>query len=235
MACSTTPSRSSPTTRPPASSRCPRPWTPALSSSTKTTPRCSTTRRTPTTSATSTITPPAPDETYVEVLALTNLPYFIDHELGLEFAGKELGVKTKFVGPVDYDMTAMVNTLEQTIAEKPAGILVVGFDPALKPSIDKAADAGIPIVTLDAEVYGSKRLTFLGTGNVNAGKVGRQDAGRPDRRQGQGRADHQGRPEQPGRAHRRATRTSLRRRTTPTSRWSRSSTTRATRPRLRTV
>jgi ribose transport system substrate-binding protein len=118
------------------------------------------------------ITGPAPDETYVEVLALINLPYFIDHKLGLDFAGKELGVKTKFIGPVDYDMTAMVNALEQTIAEKPAGILVVGFDPALKPSIDKAIDAGIPVVTLDAEVYGSKRLTFLGTGNVNAGKVG---------------------------------------------------------------
>jgi len=69
-------------------------------------------------------------------------------------------------------MTAMVNTLEQTIAENPAGILVVGFDPALKPSIDKAVEAGIPVVTLDAEVYGSKRNTFLGTGNFNAGKVG---------------------------------------------------------------
>ncbi len=118
------------------------------------------------------VTPADPNETYVEVLALTNLPYFIDHRLGLEFAGKELGVKTKFVGPAEYDMTAMINTLEQTIAEKPAGILVVGFDPALKPSIDKAADAGIPVVTLDAEVYGSKRLTFLGTGNKNAGHVG---------------------------------------------------------------
>ena len=120
------------------------------------------------------VTGPAADETYVEVLALTNLPYFIDHRLGLEFAGEELGVQTKFVGPVDYDMTAMVNTLDQVIAEKPAGILVVGFDPALKPSIDAAVDAGIPVVTLDAEVYGSKRLTFLGTGNYNAGKVGGQ-------------------------------------------------------------
>ena len=117
-------------------------------------------------------TGPEPDETYVEVLALINLPYFIDHRLGLEFAGEELGVKTKFVGPVEYDMTAMVNTLEQVIAEKPAGILVVGFDPVLKPAIDKAVDAGIPVVTLDAEVYDSKRLTFLGTGNYNAGKVG---------------------------------------------------------------
>ncbi len=118
------------------------------------------------------VTPAEADETYVEVLALVNLPYFIDHRLGLEFAGEELGVKTKFVGPVDYDMTAMINTLEQTIAENPAGILVVGFDPALKPSIDKAIDAGIPVVTLDAEVYDSKRYTFLGTGNYNAGRAG---------------------------------------------------------------
>jgi ribose transport system substrate-binding protein len=118
------------------------------------------------------VTPAQPGETYVEVLALVNLPYFIDHRLGLEFAGEELGVQTKFVGPVDYDMTAMINTFDQVIAEKPAGILVVGFDPALKPSIDKAIEAGIPVVTLDAEVYGSKRYTFLGTGNYNAGREG---------------------------------------------------------------
>jgi len=118
------------------------------------------------------VTGPAEGETYVEVLALINLPYFIDHRLGLEFAGEELGVETKFVGPVDYDMTAMVNTMEQVIAEKPAGMLIVGFDPALEPAINKAAAAGIPIVTLDAEVYGSDRLTFLGTGNYNAGRVG---------------------------------------------------------------
>jgi ribose transport system substrate-binding protein len=113
-------------------------------------------------------------ETYVEVLALINLPYFIDHRLGLEFAGEELGVETKFVGPVDYDMTAMINTFEQIIAEEPAGILVVGFDPALKPSIDSAIEAGIPVVTLDAEVYGTQRYTFLGTGNYNAGRQGAQ-------------------------------------------------------------
>ncbi len=120
------------------------------------------------------VTGPEEGETYVEVLALINLPYFIDHRLGLEFAGEELGVKTKFVGPVDYDMTAMINTFEQIIAEEPAGILVVGFDPALKPSIDAAIEAGIPVVTLDAEVYGSKRHIFLGTGNYNAGRQGAQ-------------------------------------------------------------
>jgi ribose transport system substrate-binding protein len=118
------------------------------------------------------LTGPEPGETYVEVLALTTLPYFIDHRLGLEFAGEELGVETKFVGPVEYDMTAMINTMEQIVAEEPAGMLIIGFDPALKPAIDNAIAAGIPVVTLDAEVYGSDRLTFLGTGNYNAGRVG---------------------------------------------------------------
>ena len=101
-----------------------------------------------------------------------NLPYFIDHRVGLEFAGKVLNATTKFVGPVEYDMTAMVNTMEQTMAENPDGMNVVGFDPALKPAIDKIVDGGTPLVTLDAEVYGSKRMTFLGTGNYNAGRVG---------------------------------------------------------------
>jgi ribose transport system substrate-binding protein len=114
----------------------------------------------------------AANKLYFEVNALTNLPYFIDHRVGLEFAGKVLGAPVKYVGPVEYDMTAMVNAMEQAIAEEPDGINIVGFDPALKPAIDKAIDAGIPVVTLDAEVYGSKRHTFLGTGNYNAGRVG---------------------------------------------------------------
>jgi ribose transport system substrate-binding protein len=116
--------------------------------------------------------PAAGDKLYVEALALLNLPYFIDHRVGLEFAGKVLDAKTKFVGPVEYDMTAMVNTMEQAMAENPSGMNVIGFDAALKPAIDKIVDGGTPLVTLDAEVYGSKRNTFLGTGNYNAGRVG---------------------------------------------------------------
>ena len=112
------------------------------------------------------------DQSYYEVNALTNLPYFIDHQVGLYFAGEALGVETSHVGPVEYDMTAMVNTMEQTMATDPHGINIVGFDPALEPSINAAVAQGIPVVTLDAEVYGSDRLTFLGTGNYNAGRVG---------------------------------------------------------------
>jgi ribose transport system substrate-binding protein len=112
------------------------------------------------------------NELYVEVCALTQLPYFIDHRLGMEAAGREMGVRAEFVGPADYDMTAMISTLEQTLARKPAGILVVGFDAALKPAIDHAVEAGVPVITLDSDVPGSKRLCFIGTGNYQAGVAG---------------------------------------------------------------
>jgi ribose transport system substrate-binding protein len=111
-------------------------------------------------------------ELYVEVCALTQLPYFIDHRLGMEAAGRELGVRAEFVGPADYDMTAMIATLEQTLARRPAGILVVGFDAALKPAIDRAVGVGVPVITLDSDVPGSKRLCFIGTGNYAAGVAG---------------------------------------------------------------
>jgi ribose transport system substrate-binding protein len=114
----------------------------------------------------------ASDELYVEVCALVQLPYFIDHRLGMEAAGRELGVRAEFVGPADYDMAAMIATLEQTLARKPAGLLVVGFDAALKPAIDRAVAAGVPVVTLDSDVPGSKRLCFIGTGNYAAGVAG---------------------------------------------------------------
>lgn len=112
---------------------------------------------------------------YVEVLALTSLPYFIDHKVGMEQAAKYLGVSTKFLGPSELDLDQMVTTLEQAITQEVSGLVVVGFDPLLAPSINKAIDAGIPAVTVDADVPDSNRLCFLGTGNEQAGELGAQE------------------------------------------------------------
>ena len=69
-------------------------------------------------------------------------------------------------------MSAMVTAFEQTIARKPAGIIVVGFESSLNAIVDKAEDAGIPVVTVDADLPGSKRIAFVGTGNFQAGYEG---------------------------------------------------------------
>ena len=113
------------------------------------------------------------DQLYVEVSALGNLDYFYDHKLGMRLAGEVLGVKTEYVGPAEYDMTAMITAFEQTLAKKNlTGVVVVGFEPALVPIINKAVDNGIPVVTVDADLPQSKRVAFVGTGNYQAGYQG---------------------------------------------------------------
>lgn len=114
----------------------------------------------------------AADQLYIEVSALGGIDYFYDHKMGMELAGKSLGVKTEYMGPSDYDMAAMVTVFEQAIARRPNGIVVVGFEPSLNAIVDKAAAAGIPVVTVDADLPGSKRLAFVGTGNYQAGVEG---------------------------------------------------------------
>lgn len=117
-------------------------------------------------------TPSTMDQLYIEVSALGNLDYFYDHKLGMEMVGKELGVRTEYVGPAEYDINAMVAAFEQAIAKKPNGLVIVGFEPSLNSIVDKAVEMGIPVVTVDADLPGSKRLAFVGTGNFGAGQVG---------------------------------------------------------------
>lgn len=111
------------------------------------------------------------DQLYIEVSAIGSIDYFYDHKLGMEMAGKALGVKTEYVGPADRDMGAMADAFEQAIVKKPNGIVVVGFEPSLVPIVNKAVEAGIPVVTVDADLPGSKRIAFVGTGNVEAGRI----------------------------------------------------------------
>jgi len=113
------------------------------------------------------------DELYVEVSALGNLDYFYDHKLGMKLAGELLGVRTEYVGPADYDIRAMITAFEQTLAKKGLkGVVVVGFEEALIPIINKAVGLGIPVVTVDADLAASKRVAFVGTGNFQAGYEG---------------------------------------------------------------
>ena len=113
------------------------------------------------------------DQVYVEVSALGNLDYFYDHKLGMKLAGQALGVQTEYVGPSEYDIPAMITAFEQAMAKKGIkGIVVVGFEDALVPIVNKAIARGIPVVTVDADLPTSKRVAFVGTGNYKAGFEG---------------------------------------------------------------
>jgi ribose transport system substrate-binding protein len=105
------------------------------------------------------------NEEYVWISANSNLPLFVAHDHpALEQAGRELGVKVTIAGPNTIDIPGLVATFEQTVARRPAGIMVVGWDPsALVPAINAAVDSGVPVVCVDADVPASKRLSFIGT------------------------------------------------------------------------
>jgi len=106
-----------------------------------------------------------PNEEYVWLSAAANLPLFTRHDLpALHLAAAELGVKASVAGPNSVDIPGLVAAVEQTTARKPAGMMVVGWDPsALVPSIDAAVAAGIPVVCVDADVSASRRIAFIGT------------------------------------------------------------------------
>lgn len=105
------------------------------------------------------------DEEYVWVSAMAKLPLFVAHDhAALFLVGKELGVRVTIAGPDTVDIPGLVAAVEYTAARRPTGIMVVGWDPsALIPAINHAVDSGIPVVCVDADVPGSKRLSFIGT------------------------------------------------------------------------
>src|SRR5262245_45503402 len=105
------------------------------------------------------------NEEYVWLSANANLPLFTKHDHpALQLAADELGVKAVIAGPNSVDIPSLVAAVEQTAARKPAGMMVVGWDPsALVPPINAAIAAGIPVVCVDADVPASRRLSFIGT------------------------------------------------------------------------
>jgi ABC-type sugar transport system substrate-binding protein len=105
------------------------------------------------------------DEEYVWLSANSNLPLFTAHDHpALRLVGQELGVKVQVAGPNSIDIPSLVAAIEQTAARRPAGLMIVGWDPsALVPPINKAVESGIPVVCVDADVPVSKRLAFIGT------------------------------------------------------------------------
>ena len=108
-------------------------------------------------------------------LVTTNaaLPYWQTAATGFNHAAAEYKVTAKVVGPDGYDAQAELAELQKVVAAKPAGILISVADAGvLQPEIDAAISAGIPVITVDSDAAGSRRLFFIGTNNQQAGVLG---------------------------------------------------------------
>jgi ribose transport system substrate-binding protein len=112
-------------------------------------------------------------EKYYLVVSNTKVAYWQTASAGLSQAGHKLGVAYEMVGPDSYDPQAEIQSFRDAVAAAPSGILVSGADPVgMKDPIDAAIAKGIPVITLDSDVPASKRLTFVGTNNYQAGLMG---------------------------------------------------------------
>ncbi len=109
---------------------------------------------------------------YIAVACMGNLEYFRAHKYAWKQIGDKLGVKTAYIGPAEYDVPGQIAAFDQAIARKPKGIAVFGVEASLKPEIDKAVAAGIPVVTFSGDVPDSKRSTFVGTNQHQLGFFG---------------------------------------------------------------
>jgi ribose transport system substrate-binding protein len=113
---------------------------------------------------------PLEDERYVMVTFLSGIEFWVPAFEGMKLAADQLGVEAVYQGTELYDAQAQATVLEQVIATNPTCIVTTAQQPeALRPYIDKAMDAGIPVVQFDSDSPQSKRLSFLATDNYNAG------------------------------------------------------------------
>jgi ribose transport system substrate-binding protein len=112
-------------------------------------------------------------EVYYLVSANLALPYWQSAAAGFNQAAVRYKVTAKVVGPDTYDPQAEKAELEKAIAAKPAGILISVADVSvLQADIDAAIHSGIPVITMDSDAAGSRRLYFIGTNNLEAGRMG---------------------------------------------------------------
>ena len=112
------------------------------------------------------------DQLYIFVNCNTASETSSYHKLGFDAAVAELGVRGEYTGPTDGDEAVQVNALELAITQNPQGIIVHPCGEAPLAIIDKAVEAGIPVVIVDNALPGSKAMCYLTTGNEASGEVG---------------------------------------------------------------
>jgi ribose transport system substrate-binding protein len=114
-------------------------------------------------------------EVFYLISVNSTIPYWQTLASGFDKAAAEYKVTAKVAGPDNYDPQAELAELQKAVAAKPAGILIQAADAAiLKPGIDGAISAGIPVITVDSDAESSRRLYFIGTNNLEAGRLGGQ-------------------------------------------------------------
>lgn len=111
----------------------------------------------------------AKDKTYALIQINQQALFFNDMNKGAEAAAKEAGDKLQIFN-ANNDPAAQNSAIETYIQEKVDGLIVVAIDVnGIMPAVKEAADAGIPVVAIDAILPEGPHKAQIGVDNEKAG------------------------------------------------------------------
>jgi simple sugar transport system substrate-binding protein len=107
--------------------------------------------------------PPTPKYKFVFVNHVTTNPFFTPTQYGIEDASALVNTTFQWTGSKTADVSEMVNAMNAAISAKADGIAVCLVDQkAFNAPTTKALDAGIPVVSYNADTTGNDRLAYIG-------------------------------------------------------------------------
>jgi ribose transport system substrate-binding protein len=117
--------------------------------------------------------PPAPKKLRFALIPKSlDIPVFDYARIGGERAAAALGIDVIYRGPDKADELKQKEVLESFITQKVDGIAISVLNASfLTSTIDRAVEAGIPVVTWDSDAPASKRMAFYGVDDFESGKV----------------------------------------------------------------
>lgn len=103
-------------------------------------------------------------------------PYWQDIKKGAEEAAKDKNIIVEFQGPDYASVEEGIRLIKMAYASNVSGIITYVQDSSsYNAIINKIIDDNIPFITIDSDAEESKRLSYIGTDNVNSGKVGAKE------------------------------------------------------------
>lgn len=108
-------------------------------------------------------------QTFVMVPKLVH-PYYEPCYEGFKDACEKFGIKPEFEAPAKGDLAVQVKVIEDLIVRGVDGIAISALeDEGLISVVDEAVKAGIKVLMFDADAPSTKRLSYIGTDNEQAG------------------------------------------------------------------
>lgn len=102
------------------------------------------------------------DYTVGVVIKIAGNPFYVATDMGFAEAGEELNIDFITNGPAEATVEAQIQIIESFINQKVDGIAIAANDAdALVPALQKAMDAGIPVISWDSAVAGDGRVIHV--------------------------------------------------------------------------